>query len=547
MRNWKLLGTAVVLAGLCLGQETTTLLVKVVDTETKQGVAGAKVVLLKREGSFSYGPDVWKTPLGADDPEAARLAALTGDLGQSSFQVPKTASYMVFVSCEGYVQWGMSFETQKVLKASEGRLEVAIQKEAGVSGRVIDVETREPVAGVEVMAMRWQTLGDSRALLPANGQATTDREGHFRLLGLTPGEYVLAVKGVRQQKFQVAGEAEEFRQREVRQYGINYYPGVARREEATPVLVPGGASVGGLEFRLAKRRVGAIRGKVAAAGKLRLDLFRYEAQGDVQSHTSVAGGEIEAEQGFRLEDVAPGKYWLLAKQEERGAIVHFDMEDGNVDGLDMVLTKGVTVHGVVRAEEALQEEWKKTPKVVVTFSPLRRSYTKWDMEKLEAAPPEWRFEKSSLMDGRYRVDVRGLPKGMAVGEVRYCGQPAAGGVFAINPSALEQQLEVVVWQATASLQVTVRRGTKAEPEADVVAFREPFEASNARDSKKAAADAEGRALLANLLAGRYRVFAVPKATAWRTDPRLDGWLTGATLVELSTGASKALELKVIEP
>ena len=140
--------------------------------------------------------------------------------------------------------------------------------------------------------------------------------------------------------------------------------------------------------------------------------------------------------------------------------------------------------------------------------------------------------------------MRGLPIGLAAGEVLYNGANAGRNVFTTNPGAPDQQLELVVYPATASINVNVEGGAKST-DAQLVLLPETHDAQDPQqDARAIKADSEGRGTFTNLLAGKYRVFAFLPNAAWRTDQTFVRQLISGKDVEVSNAAAPNVEVKL---
>ena len=115
-----------------------------------------------------------------------------------------------------------------------------------------------------------------------------------------------------------------------------------------------------------------------------------------------------------------------------------------------------------------------------------------------------------------------------------------------NPGAPDQRLEVVLLPATGSLSVTVEGGAKSADSQLVLLPDVQGGLDLMWDPRAVKADSEGHGSFANLLAGKYRVFAfVPRAT-WRTDPAFVQQMIAAQDVEVSNGAAQIVEVKLTQ-
>jgi hypothetical protein len=548
-------------------QEFAEISGQVVDSATKQPLAGARVVLVRMGPGASYSMRTFEMELSPEspDPASAGFAILTGDQGLFRCKVTAPAEFMIFVSRPGYVKWGMSFETQRrfVVKPGENPepLRVAMDAEGAITGKVVDADTGAALPGLSVTALKWRVFKGTRALMPAAEGSTTTAEGAYEIRGLPSGEYHLRIELPVRKKLSPGGDADAFRGHREMAYGRSYYPGVEAREQASPVTLLPGATLASTNFKLTKKRLACIRGRIFSLegeeipGEVPVMLGRVEYQGDSVSYQSVAQTPLALGSSFRLDGLPPGRYWLqavLAKGSppgRRAAYLFFELDDRNVDNLELAVTKGVAIRGKATLHESVAGTYQE---VVKPESPPQVSLAYRDRMSNgdEVAPVRWQadgsFEIQGVMDGTYKVYAMRLPSGLALGEVRYNGSRQPRGLITLNRGALDQKLELVLYPATASIQVSVADGTRPAKDAQVVLLAEDYDQEDPqRDVKTAQTDSSGLATFPKLIAGKYRVLAFGPDAAWRTTPALRNLVTtAAKVVYVGTGASAAAEVKL---
>jgi len=284
-------------------------------------------------------------------------------------------------------------------------------------------------------------------------------------------------------------------------------------------------------------------------------LGRVEYQGDSVSYQAVAQAPIALGSSFRLDGLPPGRYWLqavLAKGSppgRRAAYHFFELDDANVDNLELAVTKGVAIRGKATLHETVAGSYQE---VIKPESPPQVSLAYRDRMSNgdEVAPVRWQpdgsFEIQGVMDGTYKVYATRLPAGLALGEARYNGSRQPRGLITLNRGALEQKLELVLYPATASIQVSVMEGTRPAKDAQVALLAEDYDQEDPqREVKTAQTDANGLATFPKLIAGKYRVLAFGPDAAWRTTPSLRNLVrTAAKVVDVATGASAAADVKL---
>jgi hypothetical protein len=122
------------------------------------------------------------------------------------------------------------------LTADTSTVTLKLLPESMVTGHVATLKG-EPIEDSPVRIFR-EVVVDGYRHWEMHGQAVTDEDGQFRLVGLTPGHYLLATG-----PNLPLGSA--VRKRSVRKegYGTMFYPGVADMDSATPFAISGGQQV----------------------------------------------------------------------------------------------------------------------------------------------------------------------------------------------------------------------------------------------------------------------------------------------------------------
>ena len=122
--------------------------------------------------------------------------------------------------------------TIQLLPGTRATADIRLPRAGAITGRVVD-QTGEPVLGARVQALRRRMVDGQRGLQSAGVTDTTDDTGSFRVYGLPPGDYYVAVTPRR---------VEDNRGRPVVGAPLGrgtpiFYPGTANRDEAQRVTV----------------------------------------------------------------------------------------------------------------------------------------------------------------------------------------------------------------------------------------------------------------------------------------------------------------------
>lgn len=518
---------------------------RVVNAVTQQPVGEARVVLL-RDGQ-SYTSETWNLPVtespGADSPV---ISVRTNELGVFRFQLNAPAKFRLFVSKDGYVRDnGGRFDVNEDRKD----LAVRLMPEAVISGRVIDVETQKPLRGFAVAAQRQINSAAGRVLFRAGVPGRTDEEGRYRITQLPPGEYYLEFAPPLGGKFQAPKPVEDFAADVRMEHGPVWYPGGRSAEEAAAVAVMPGGQVDGIDFKVAKRPMPAVRGVVGAeadAGEVSLMLIAVRRDADSASFAVVASGAVKGGEGFEVANLTPGDYFLSAHgpgpiEERQAAHRAIRVEERNVDLGEVVLQRGLDVKGSVVVEGADPPPSLKG--MLVSLSPPLRMSVGEKPAEVDAATGG--FVLRNNQPETFEVRVARPPKGFAEREARYNGTALVHGLLQLDPVSVRQELEVVLAPANGALEVTVTDGSRGLEKATVVYFQDPLTPATRNRLRRQLTGVEGRVTIPGLLPGKYRVAAFPAGAAWANDPLLDQRLSSAQEVNVPANATATIQIRAV--
>lgn len=506
---------------------------KVVDSSTRQPVAGARVVYLRMDGRTAIsGPlfDVEPKPADDQDPAAMEMAVLTDMGGNFHFHVNAPVEFQLRADSVGFVTSG---QVRMEAAVSPDPVTIELVPESTISGRVVDADTGEPVAGIGVGVD--MNLNLPPGLTPMMIKpATTDRDGLFRIEGLLPSDYRIQVAPRLGAQLDKRTDDPDFRDRENFNYGRYWYPGVGERSQAVIVTLGPGGAVEGIEIPIAKVRTVALRGRVfggdeaRAAGEVSISLNVIQHTRATGGFGVIARGLFAVGEGFRIDSLLPGTYWLIAQTRSDNpadmlrASRIVEVRDRNLDDVDLVLLKGVTITGRVRlkdTEDVPGQPALPADDIEVNLRPPLRAGV-GGLGRGTVHPEDGSFVLESMMPDEYQVQIKKLPEGLKISEVRYNGSVAPHGVVTLNPEASVHRLEVTLAPAPGSLSVTVTDGTRAVSGATVLMVPEPAdEAALDYALLQTRTDADGRAIVSSLFPGTYRAIAVT-GYDWTIDPML---------------------------
>src|SRR5439155_11331585 len=213
-----------------------------------------------------------------------------------------------------------------------------------IVGRISD-EFGEPMAGVQVAAVRLQIAGGSRRTITMASRSSNDL-GEFRLFGIAPGQYYLTATLPR---FSMSDESAS-----VPAYAPTYYPGTASIAEAQRLAIAAGQVVSGINMTVLSVRGVRVSGTVVdAAG-------RPASSGNVMfsqptgPNSSITSATVKPDGTFVLNNVAPGEYmvrWGGPDFNERAAMP-LTVGGSHLDGVALVSVKVSTIAGRIVIDRA---------------------------------------------------------------------------------------------------------------------------------------------------------------------------------------------------
>jgi hypothetical protein len=279
---------------------TGILLGQVVDAQDKRPIAGALVTLAGE----------MPVPQSAAPISEAPRQILTDGSGRFMFRSVAAGRYMVRATAGSYIGAGLgqnrpSGAPQSVELTTDDEkrdgLVVRMWKNASISGTVMD-EAGEPVIGYSLRILR--RTATSRGVRYATGNTvSTDDRGFYRVSGLVPGEYVVAM--LSSQTTMPAATVDEY-YREMMS-GVSITTSQLYRELSSSGASPstGGYRVG--EFVVQANSIGRMGGppppSPADEGRMMTYLNQYYPSASVVSQATVltlAAGEERANTDLRL-------------------------------------------------------------------------------------------------------------------------------------------------------------------------------------------------------------------------------------------------------
>ena len=446
----------------------------------------------------------------AAENEAVEVSAATDSQGRFAFKDLDVATYRLVFESSGYVsqEYGQRVSRGKgtPIHLAEGQslksVVIRLIPTGSVSGRILD-DNKQPVAGVPVRLMRFSYNEQGQKMLRPSGSARTDDRGEYRLYFVTPGRYYLNAGVASSPRSCWEFNAGPNEVQEI--YANAYYPGVAELKFASVVEVQAAAEMRGVDLTLVRAQRYKVRGRIIDSTTGQPPIYaELSLSGDYSSSCGL-GYKSTLQNGiFEFRDVAPGSHLLAATigpGERQAGPVPVVVVNGDIDGIVLTLSPGVTVSGRVRIEglDSLAELTKEDYGPGVGLSGARSG----GHARLKA---DGTFQIDNVLPGEY--DVYAWPKPSSTAYIR----EARFGLVDVLSEPLHiagpesRMLDILLSSKHGAVDGTATDPFGPVPGAQLVLV--PEKSRRRRELFKAVtADQNGRFSIADVVPGDYRLFA----------------------------------------
>jgi protocatechuate 3,4-dioxygenase beta subunit len=395
------------------------------------------------------------------------FAASTDDSGRFSIADVEPGTYYLSAQRSGYVpqQYGARRGSRAgtplvITEAQEMKgLTVKLTPQAVITGKVLD-EDGDPVAQANVQAMMQRYNRGKKQLVPAASAQVNDL-GEYRISGLAPGKYMIAVNPTGPGGMNFGGGRQAPRKQSEDSYATTFYPNVNEASQALPLDVAAGGEMRGMDFRLHKTKTFHIRGQVidgAANTPAQNVMVMLQPAGDMAFGGGfMMGGRnmsmVRNEQGtFDIAGVTPGSYNLAVNhmnRDQRGSAFHQRVNVGNkdLDGVAVVLTPPFSISGVVRIEGQEKPQFENARIVLESADGFNMNTPNSTINS------DGTFTLEGVSAGQFRINPIGLPANTYVKSVRVGNQEALEtGAAIAGPVPVEVLLSATAGQITGTVQ-----------------------------------------------------------------------------------------------
>ena len=510
------------------------------------------------------GTPIRRAQIRVASPEAreGRVAA-TDAQGRFEIKELPAGRYTMTASKGGFValQYGQRrpSESGTPIELGDGqtmdKIVIALPRGSVLGGRITD-EFGEPVANASVSAWRYGYAGGARRMMPGgqNARDTSDDQGHFRLFGLSPGDYYVSatLRGNGPEVTDPMGELSG--------YASTYFPGTTNVAEAARVTLAVSQENTGVNFGLIATRLVRVSGQVlmsdgapATNGTVMLLPANTGGRPGLAMQQGGNANRVDQNGTFRVSNVAPGRYLVQARAGGREfELARMDLAVGaeDVDGLTLVTGPGVTVNGTVVSDTGEPFDFR-SQQLQISARPATpdASGPGGGMNGARVGD-DWSFSLRNLSD---TVILRAAgPQGWTLKSVSVSGQDITDTPMEFPPGQAVSGMQIVLTKkiSTLSGQITDAKG-KPVLDATVVVFpgNEKLWTYQSRFIKAARPDQDGRYRVTALPAESYLVVALHGLEDGQAgDPEFLATVKDlATKLELGEGETKAVDVKLSSP
>jgi hypothetical protein len=564
-------------------------------------------------------------------------STVTDDTGAFSFTALPEGRYSLSASKPGHINGsfgqripGRSGTPIQLADGQKLQLQLQLWRGAVITGPLVD-EHGEAIPNTPVRVLRYVMPGGQRTLQQA-GNAQTDDRGIYRIFGLQPGEYLVSATPRNTNQVSVASEAaraavaaalergspsedmrvmvnqqvrvEEQARVEIVQggaiaggdeqptgYAPVYYPGTTSPASAAAVTVGPGEEKSGVDFQYQVVPVARVDGIVTtSSGQLppNVTLSLVNTGFNVPG-ISPGGARADAQGNFRINNVPPGQYTLVARatfvQGREGGpggrglppggrgemamgaargraggspaadpvrlwgTADVTVDGRTVSGVVVALQPGVQVAGRIAFEGTSVQPPTDLSRMRVSLQPVVTPGSPGDVAsgatgRVEA---DGRFSMSSVVPGRYRLLASGAGAGWFVGSSAIEGQDSLDFPVEIKSSITGAVVTFTDKQSELTGRVT---NDQSQPVFDYTLVIYPadmrYRQPQSRRILTTRPATDGRFTFRNLPPGEYRIAPVldPEPGSW-FDPAFLQQLDGSALrLSIGEGEKKEQNLRV---
>jgi hypothetical protein len=305
---------------------------------TIKGKGAPGIVVGMRAGDLGGYGSQWTAP----------YKATTDEEGNYRITNVASGSYRILPAAPAFVNSGDPGGKTLIITAGETVEDMDFTLTLGgvITGKALDSEGL-PLIEEQVTLLPAEANNQIGRYMSWSGRMQTDDRGTYRIFGIPPGRYKVAVGQSEDGSF-VGGPRRS-------RYKQTFSPGVMDSSKAAVIEVTEGSEATNVDITAARSLTTfAVSGRIINGETLQpLPNIRLGLQKIVTNGTEFMNwGSTSNSQGeFKLENVTPGKYELLLAPQANGGMradtVRFEVIDSDVSGLQVKLAAGASLSGQV--------------------------------------------------------------------------------------------------------------------------------------------------------------------------------------------------------
>lgn len=325
-----------------------------ISAQQRRGSIAGRIIA--EDGAPMPGVTVMLRAISGASSQRLTRTAMSDEEGDFQFaDLPPRAYSISVMESRGYVQPQRPANApQPVYRPGDNAI-IRMMRGGVITGRVT-YANGDPMIGVYVTAIRVRDVDGAPVRQQTNSRPRlTDDRGIYRLYGLQPGTYIVAINhsGASFYNLQTPFDGD----------APTYYPS-ATRDVAAEVNVAAGAETSGIDIRHRGDRGHAVSGKVTGAGES-TGLMIYMANITLLAYPSgvLTGSSAtrlsEGENGFAFLGIPDGEYEIYADRGSAGGDDNYRSEPrrvtvrgGDVTGVELKLLPMASIAGRVVIEPA---------------------------------------------------------------------------------------------------------------------------------------------------------------------------------------------------